>query len=415
MHCEIICVGSELLTHKVNTHISYIGSNLKKIGLKLSRAIDVGDDFSEMSSVFKQSIKNSDIVFICGGLGPTFDDLTREVLSKVINKKLIFSNTIKEKLENFFKTRGIKMPENNLKQAFIFKDAKILDNHVGTAPGQWINYKNKIIILLPGPPAELYPIFENQVVPELKKLQKNIFITKEIQIFGLPESFVEEKLKNIVKIKQLNNIKLNYTILAQPLIITLSITASGSEEDKMQKVISEVENKVKRIFKKNIFSTDGSKLQEVVGDLLRKQKKTLSIAESCSGGLLGHLLTETPGSSDYFKEGAITYSNESKIKNLNVKKKTIQKFGAVSKHTAKEMAEGIKKKSQTDFSIAITGIAGPTGATPKKPVGLVYIACSTPESTTVKKFLFKGTRSEIKLKSALTAMDILRRQLYKIK
>lgn len=413
MHTEIICIGSELLVGSVNTNGAYISEKLATIGLKVNREITVGDDFSELENVFLESLDRCDIIISTGGLGPTFDDITREVVSKAAGKKLVQDKNVLKTISEFFEKKKIKMPKVNEKQAYILEGAEIIPNGLGTAPGQILEANNKIIILLPGPPRELKPMFENNVLPYLKKrFERGLLKIKTLHTVGLAESVVDEKIRKIVDIEgQLEGSEVSFSILAKHTGVDIKISVSGTDEMLIDKTIQNLKKEFYGVLKDSIFGEDNQTLESVVGELLLKKRKTLAVAESCTGGLISHRLTNVAGSSMYFKEGAVTYSDISKKRLLGVKDETLNKYGAVSSEVAQEMAEGIKKTSGTNFGISTTGIAGPKPSSTGKPVGLVFIALASNDGTKVQQFQFTGSRAEIKDKIATAALDILRMNL----
>ncbi|PKM92820.1 MAG: competence/damage-inducible protein A [Elusimicrobia bacterium HGW-Elusimicrobia-4] len=413
MHTEIICIGSELLIGFANTNGAYISEKLATIGLKVNREITVGDDFSELENVFSEAINRCALVVATGGLGPTFDDITREVVSKATGKKLVSNKNVLKTISEFFEKKKIKMPKENEKQSYILEGAEIIPNGLGTAAGQILEINNKIIILLPGPPREMKPMFENTVLPYLKeRFEKGLLKIKTLHTVGLAESVVDEKIRKIVALeKELEGGEVSFTILAKHTGVDIKISVSGTDEMLIDKTIQNLKAEFYDVLKDSIFGEDNQTLESVVGELLLKKRKTLSVAESCTGGLISHRLTNVAGSSMYFKESVVTYSDFSKKRLLGVKDETLNKYGAVSGEVAQEMAEGIKKTSGTNFGISTTGIAGPKPSSTGKPVGLVFIALASNDGTKVQQFQFTGSRAEIKDKIANAVLDILRKRL----
>ena len=308
-----------------------------------------------------------------------------------------------------FKTRKLKMPANNLRQAFIPKGARPILNNAGTAPGLLIPVRKKIVIALPGVPNELYPMFKKTVVPYLRKSYRprKIIKSRVIKITGLPESRVNEKVRDLLKIK--GDVQMG--IYPHPGEVSIKITAIKKGRKSIDPLINKIEKKIRLRLGNYIFGCDNEKLEEVVGKTLLKMKKTLSIAESCTGGLLANRITDIPGSSGYFQTGVVAYSNPSKNKILNIPLEIIKKYGAVSKLVTSLMAKNIRLLAKTDIGIGISGIAGPLGATKKKGVGLVYIALSTKKKTICKEFRFLGQRSIVKYKATQAALDMIRLNL----
>jgi nicotinamide-nucleotide amidase len=408
---EIIAVGNELLTpHYQDTDSLYITQRLNDLGMEIRFKTIVGDSQDDLADCINSSLARSDIVFFIGGLGPTEDDRTREVVASTLGKKLIFDEQILHRIRQRFERRGFKMPAVNNKQAYIIEGSSVLSNEHGTAPGLWLKADEKLIILLPGPPHELKPMFENFVFPQFLKFQKRYVARRVLKTAGLTESKIESLLADIYPLQA----SVQLTTLAYPGQIELHLYAQSLEsQKKAERVISEQEDEIRKRLGDNIFSSNGEELEEVVGSLLRKARKTLSIAESCTGGLLGHRITNISGSSDYFQQGVLTYSNDSKVQLLGVPYDLIIQHGAVSHEVAEAMALGIRERSGSDIGISITGIAGPEGGSPAKPVGLVYAGLSWERGTNVEKNIFLGNREIIKSQSSQKALDMLRRHLLK--
>ncbi len=407
---EIISVGSEiLLGHIINTNSSYLSRKLSEIGINLFHQSVVGDNPARLSVALKNALRRSDIVITSGGLGPTVDDITISTISQIISHPLTLNRKIAKSIKRHFKRRHIKMPSLCIKQAYVPKGALAIENTVGTAPGSIINYGNKTIIALPGPPCELTPIFEGTIIPYLKKKYKihSIIFTRAIRTTGLPESAVNKKIKRFLMMKG----AVTTGIYARPGEVDIKITAKADNKKKAFAQIESIERKLLHMLGDKVYGFDEDILEEVVGRQLLKKKMTLSIAESCTGGLIANRITNTSGSSKYFDRGIVTYSNKSKIAELGVDKGLIKKYGAVSRHVAIAMAKGMLKKSGSDIVMAVTGIAGPTGATLHKPVGLVYIALARPGKTRCIERHFLGSRGDIKHQAATVALDFLRKQI----
>ena len=407
---QIISIGTELLLgHITNTNASYLSQKLAQLGINVYYHQTVGDNPRRLRNSLKNALNFSDIVITTGGLGPTVDDITLEVIAKVIKKDLVFSREILKDIKKHFNKRNLNMPPSNIRQAYIPKGAIALKNKVGTAPGLIIKFNKKLLITLPGPPAELIPMTEKYLIPFLKTKYSSGWIIKSrvIKIAGLPESVVNEKVSDILKSPP----PVTVGIYAHPAQVDLKITAKAKSEKRANKIIKPLENEIRKRLGNYIFGLDSQSLEEIVARLLTKQKKTLSIAESCSGGLVSNLLTDIPGSSRYFKLGFIAYSNQAKISQLKISPKIIKKYGAVSPGVARAMATAVRKLAKTNLSLGITGIAGPSGGAKTKPIGLVYIALASSKEAWVDKFIFLGNRAAIKLKTATAALDILRKYL----
>jgi nicotinamide-nucleotide amidase len=422
MKIELICTGSELLSGKLNTNAAYIGTKIFEMGFELSSILSIGDRKHDLSSSFKNAFKRSRVIITTGGLGPTFDDITVETVANCLNLEVYSDEKVLKHIKNFFLKQGIThVPKINEKQAKIIREAKILKNCLGTAPGQMLQFEfeidkkkyQKTLFLLPGPPREMEPIFEKHVKPFLKFFFKNTKKTTILHVFNIPESIVDEIVRPIMNEVILNNPKLSidFAILASELIVDIKFSISGIDEFIVNKTMNNLKLKFNNILKDNIFGTDGDTLANVVGRLLIKSRKTVAFAESCTGGMVAATTTEVPGSSFYFKTSVIAYSNSSKIKLLNVKKATLINFGSVSKETAEEMAKGILKFSGSDLGFSVTGIAGPDRITENKPIGLVYIGFASKNTIKSFKFKFGGTRKEIRKKITNTVLNLLRKNI----
>jgi len=405
MRVEVINIGSELLFNRVNTDINLISKILLQSGFKISKCTIVGDNKEEIKKEFLNSFKEADLIIITGGLGPTFDDLTREGISEALKRKLIFDEKIWEGIKEKFKKRNItEIPEINKKQAYVIEGAKIIENKNGTAPGMMIEENGKLIFILPGPPNELEPMLKDCVKIIEEKFKKREIITNIYSIIGVPESEVETKLSDLI-----NEMRENFTILAHPNLIELVLTLPKERKDKF----IEVENIIKERFGIKYLGVNTPSIPEIIGNLLRGKRLKLAIAESCSGGLACKLITDIPGSSDYFMGGFITYSNILKKKILKVPKTILRKFGAVSEETAIYMAKNAKKYGKADISLSFTGIAGPTGGTAEKPVGLVWIGISYKKKTNAFKFIFSGDRKTIRERAVYKGFELLRETILK--
>jgi len=408
MQAEIIAVGTELLLGDIlNTNAQYLSRKLAELGITVYHQSVIGDNSLRLKEELSLCFNRSEMVITTGGLGPTNDDLTKEVCMKYFNKTMVPHKESLEKIEHYFKVQGKPLTENNKKQAFFPEDAIILPNDHGTAPGCIINDNNKILILLPGPPNENVPMFENYVIPYLKKLSNNILVSRVLKICGLGESFVATKINDLI------NSQDNPTIApyAKEGEVTLRITAKSSSVEKAYELISPVENKIRDLLGNNIYGIDDDTLESVIGEFLIKNNLTISTAESCTGGLLCGRLINYPGISNVLLEGVVTYSNKAKMDRINVKKDTLKKFGAVSLETALEMAEGVAKSSGSLIGISTTGLAGPGGGTDEKPVGLVYIGLYIQGKKYFKKIQLLGDRQSIRNRTVTIALNFLREKL----
>ncbi|AKL98297.1 competence/damage-inducible protein A [Endomicrobium proavitum] len=421
MKIALISTGSELLTGKANTNAAFIGDRLFSLGLELSCVTDIADRKEELSRELKKAFEINSVVILTGGLGPTFDDITVETMAETFGLKIYQDKKVLEAIAERFAKLNITSPtKNNDRQANIIKGAKVLENRNGTAPGQMLHFEyldgqkrlRKTLFLFPGPPKELQPMFEENAVPFFRSYASGIRKNFVISVFGLGESAVEEMIRPVINAVSFGEEKfVEFGILAHKSIVDVKFSVSGTDEMLVDETVSNIKSGFEEVLKDNIFSQDGETLASVCGKLLLHNKKTVAFAESCTGGLIAKKITDVSGSSEYFKSSCVTYSNESKIKMLGVKEETLNSFGAVSAETAVEMAAGVLKFSESDYAVSITGIAGPTGATKEKPVGLVYIGMASKKGTKVFKYNFFGTREDIRERSSNAALDLLRREL----
>lgn len=412
MKAEIIAIGTEILLGDiVNSNAQYLGKELANLGIDMYYQQVVGDNEKRILHAFDEGFSRSDIIITTGGLGPTNDDITKEVAAKYFNKELIEDEESIKAIKDYFKFRERKMPESNLKQGLIPEGCIIIKNNNGTAPGVIIEENDKIMIILPGPPKEMKPMFEECVKPYLQKKADSILVSKMIKILGVGESSVVEEIKDLMD----NQTNPTIAPYAKDVGVVLRVTAKAESEREALKLIEPVEEEIKNRLGDNVYATEDISIEEVVAKLLIEKKLTISTAESCTGGMIASTLINYPGISEVFLEGAVTYSNEAKHNRLGVKNETLDKYGAVSAETAGEMAIGIAKTAGTDVSIVTTGIAGPGGGTEKKPVGLVYIGVCVGGNVTVQKHIFKGNRARVRLQATVTGLDMLRRILVKLK
>ena len=377
MTVELISIGTELLLGNIiNTNATYLSIQCAKLGFTLYHQITVGDNEVRLSDVIKTAQDRSDIIILTGGLGPTSDDITKETLAKVVGRELVMDEHSKERILSYYKQlyaydtnkvlpKGLELiTENNWKQALKIRDSIVIDNDNGTAPGYIVEDKNKIFILLPGPPGEMIPMFENHILPYLKKLQDKVFLSKMVKICGIGESKAETMIMDLIK-SQTNPTIAPYAKSGE---VHFRITAGADKEEEAEALIKPIIKELKARFGNNIYTTrEDITLEKAVIDLLINYKLTLATAESCTGGLLSGRIVNVAGASQVFTEGFITYSNQAKIKYLNVNPDTLNTYGAVSEETAKEMALGLIKTTGCDVAVAVTGIAGPDGGTKENP------------------------------------------------
>ncbi len=411
MVVELISVGTELLLGNiVNTNTQYLAEKCALLGLSMYHQVTVGDNRERLSEAFETALKRSDVVILTGGLGPTEDDLTKEVCAEVMGFSLMEDSHTKERIKEYFKNSIYKeIPDNNWKQALVPQGAAVLDNHNGTAPGLILEKDGKAAILLPGPPNELKPLFRDQVFPYLQKLQPEVIRSQMIKICGHGESQVENKLLDLID-GQSNPTIATYAKTAE---VHLRVTAKASSEEEAKSLLKPVVKEIKNRFGNDVYTTkEEETLEMAVVRLLKKYELTVTTAESCTGGLIAGRLVNVPGASEVFREGFITYSNKAKRKHLDVSKSTLKKYGAVSEQAAKEMAIGGVFAADSDVCIAVTGIAGPD-SDGEKPVGLVYMACYMKDKVSVEEYHFKGNREKIREQSVVKALDLLRRSILK--
>lgn len=407
MTVEIICVGTELLLGNIiNTNAAYLSEKCAELGLSCYFQSVVGDNEERLTQTLNCAMERSDIVILSGGLGPTEDDLTKEVTAKVCGRKLSVDDHSMERIAEYFATRDLTPTENNWKQAMIPEGAIVLDNDNGTAPGIIIETEAVRVILLPGPPNELVPMFEERVAPYLEKLTPGVICSRTVKLCGASESQVETELKDLID-NQTNPTIATYAKTGE---VHVRVTASADCEKDAEKLIKPMVKELKKRFGQDVYTTEADvTLEKAVVDLLLAKKFTFSCAESCTGGMLSARIINVPGVSDVYKAGFVTYSNKSKRKLLGVKRSTLEKFGAVSEPTAKEMVKGAMMAAKSDVSVALTGIAGPDGGTKDKPVGLVYIGCKVGEKTIVKEYHFKGNRAKVREAATSAALTLVRR------
>lgn len=409
MVVELISVGTEiLLGNIVNTNTQYLAEKCALLGLSMYYQVTVGDNRDRLASAFETALGRSDVVILTGGLGPTEDDLTKEVCAEVMGFELVEDENTRERIAKYFKNSIYKeIPDNNWKQAMVPQGAMVLDNSNGTAPGLIMEKNGKSAILLPGPPNELKPLFTEQVTPWLKKFQPQVIRSQMVKICGHGESQVEDKLIDLI------NTQTNPTIAtyAKTGEVHLRVTAKADSEEEAKNLLKPVVKEIKKRFDTDIYTTkEEETLEMAVIRLLKKYELTVTTAESCTGGLIAGRLVNVPGASEVFREGFITYSNKAKRKYLDVSKSTLKKYGAVSEQTAKEMATGVVFATDADACVAVTGIAGPD-AEGEKPVGLVYIACYMKDKVKVEEYHFKGNREKIREQTVVKALDFLRRSI----
>lgn len=410
MRAEIITVGTEILLGDiVNTNSQFLAKELANIGIDVYHQGTVGDNETRLIESLNEGLKRSDIIITTGGLGPTKDDMTKEVAAKCFNQELVLYSPIWENIKSYFNKIGLEPTQNNKKQAYFPKNCIILDNPNGTAPGAILKKDNKMIILLPGPPKEMIPMFNNELKNHLLDLTEYKLVSKTLRFFGIGESLLEDKLVDII------NNQSNPTIApyAKEGEVTIRITAKSKDILDANDLIKNVEYKIKSRVGNYIYGYDDTTLDETVAKLVVEKNMTIAVSESCTGGMVSSKLINYPGISQSFLEGCVTYSNEAKMKRLGVKKETLDKYGAVSEETAIEMATGIAKTLNANIGLSTTGIAGPGGGSDEKPVGLVYIGLYINGYVKVKKCNLAGSREKIRSRATSEALNLLRLELIK--
>lgn len=406
MIVEIISVGTEiLLGNVVNTNAAYLAEKCAALGLSCYYQTVVGDNEKRLTEAMKLARGRADILILSGGLGPTQDDLTKETAAKLFGRKLVRDPHTRERIQAYFKKRGKKVTDNNWKQALVPEGAIVLDNDNGTAPGLIMEANQKTIILLPGPPGELKPLFEGRVYPYLQAKTDKVIRSQVVKICGVGESMVESMIKDMIDVQK------NPTIAtyAKTGEVHVRVTAEADSEKYALKLIKPVVNELKNRFQENIYTTNEEvTLEQSCVDLLLANELTISTMESCTGGMVAARLINVPGVSEVFKAGYVTYSNKAKRKVLGVKQSTLKKYTAVSAKVAEEMAQGVSLLTKADVTLSVTGIAGPDGGTEEKPVGLVYIGCSVKGRTKVMEYHFDGSRMKIRESTVVAALTLLR-------
>lgn len=413
MVAELISVGTEILLGNItNTNASFLAEQCAALGLSCYYQVSVGDNEERLKDALKLALSRSDVVILTGGLGPTDDDLTKETTASLLGLPLVEDAHTKARIEDYFKN-GIHAPvtSNNWKQAIVPQGATVVDNHNGTAPGLIINTEDgKIIILMPGPPNELYPMFTRDIRPYLDKLTPEVIASRTVKLGGMGESYVADQIEDMLK-AQTNPTIAPYAKTGE---VHLRITARAATKKEAAKLIKPVLKELKKRFGSNIFTTyEDVSLEERFVRLVKDAHYTVTTAESCTGGLLSGRIINVSGASDVLNQSFVTYANSAKHKLLGVKNSTLKKHGAVSPQTAKAMAVGAAKAAGADVALAVTGIAGPDGGTDKKPVGLVYIGCYVAGYTEVLECHFNGNRQKIREAAVARALDFGRRCVMK--
>ncbi|HEY8228231.1 MAG TPA: competence/damage-inducible protein A [Pyrinomonadaceae bacterium] len=406
---EIIAIGSELLApDRTDTNSLWLTEQLNRLGIEVKLKTIVGDDDARLEEAIKDATRRSKVVITTGGLGPTEDDITRKVTARALGRRLLLDEQVLAEIRQRFQSFGVSMPERNSRQAMVIEDAEVLPNPNGTAPGMFIDHQGTAIVLLPGPPRELKPMFENYVAHRLTSRAGNQKVVRRmLRVAGMGESAVDEKIAPVYSRYE----NPQTTILFNQSEIEIHLTARGRTEKDAETLLDRLSEEIEERLGNSIFAFAGETMEQVVGLKLSVGGYTLAVAESCTGGLVAQRLTEIPGSSKYFIEGVVAYSNEAKMRTLGVEPILLLHHGAVSAPVAEAMAEGIRKRAGTDFGLSITGIAGPGGATEDKPVGLVFVALAMEGNIEHRKLIIPGDRHLVRWRASQAALDLLRRRL----
>ncbi|MFZ0959720.1 MAG: competence/damage-inducible protein A [Terriglobia bacterium] len=409
MDAEIIAVGSELLTPQhADTNSLYLTEKLNSLGILVRFKTIVGDSKEDLAAVLRAALERSPLVVLTGGLGPTEDDLTRDVVAKVLGRPLREVEDLSRRIQDRFARLGRAMAENNLRQARVPEGGEWLENRNGTAPGIWIEHQDNIVVLLPGPPRELEPLFEATCIPRLERVAPGGRIkTRVYKVVGLPESEVDQRISPLYLPYQ----NPTTTILATLGSIEVHLRARAATDQEAEAKLAELGDKIELALGDHVYSTKGESLEEIVGMYLVMRQKTLAVAESCTGGMLAERLTRISGSSSFFLGGAVCYTNEMKTRWAGVPADLIAVHGAVSKPVAQALAEGVRARTGASMGVGITGIAGPTGGSNEKPVGLVFVALADERGTQVRKFNFPGARDRVRLWATQMALEMVRRRI----
>jgi nicotinamide-nucleotide amidase len=411
MKAYLISIGDELLIGQtVNTNVAYIGDKLNENQIKIIKNVSIGDDRETILKEFDLAFNETDLVIVTGGLGPTHDDITKACIAEYFDLKLVQDENTLSRIKEFFRKRDREMTQLNEQQAMVPEDSSVIPNENGTAPGMWIEQKDKTLISLPGVPYEMKPMLDNHILPELNKKygkREKHKVTVNLSTTGIPESVLYDKLERSMELPE--DVHLAY--LPNQYGVKMRITSIDNTEEDAHDKMSEVEQRIRALAGRYIYSKNEEDIENVVARLLIDRGLTVAVAESCTGGLISNRLTNISGSSAFFERGFITYSNGAKVELLKVDEDFIQEYGAVSLEVARQMAEGVKAVSGTDIGLSVTGIMGPTGATDDKPVGLVYVGICDDKICSAKAFRFGDDRLLNKDRTAQAALDMLRRNL----
>jgi nicotinamide-nucleotide amidase len=409
LSAEIIAIGSELLTPGfIDTNSSYLTEQLNAIGVPVVMKAIVGDDENYLEQAIVGALERTRLLITIGGLGPTEDDVTKKVVARVLRRQLVLDDAVLAGIEKRFKARGVEMPANNARQALVLTGAEVLQNNNGTAPGLWIASEKNLMILLPGPPSELKPMFAEICLDRLRKLSGGMALARRVfRTTGLTESALDARIAPIyLKYKNPET-----TILAKPGQVEIRLTARSRTMEEAERLLDELGDQIEANLDSCIFAKSEQSLEEVIGMWLIMKQATIGVAESCTGGLVSERLTGVAGSSRYFMSGVVTYSNDSKIELAGIPPLVLEMQGAVSDEVARGLAEGVRERLGTTLGIGVTGIAGPSGGTAEKPVGTVFVAVAGPKETVSQRHTFSGNREKVRWQASQAALDMTRRVL----
>jgi len=407
MKAEIIAVGSEMLTpDRVDTNSLFLTAQLNRLGVEVTRKTVVGDELADLRNAFDESMERADLVIASGGLGPTEDDRTRDAVADLLGRKLACDPAVLAKIEERFRKLGRTMSEVNKRQAMVPEGATVLENLKGTAPGLWLEARGRIVILLPGPPHELKALFAGQVEPRLARLSTGVrLVAREMRVVGMGESDVDQRIAPIYT----RHTDVQTTILAAPGEIQIHLRAWSADVPAAEGVLQQIQESILLALGEAVFTSNGESMEEVVARELTMHQATIATAESCTGGLLAERLTRLSGSSAYFLGGVVVYSNTLKSAWVDVPAEIIETRGAVSSEVAVALADGIRRRTGATLGVGITGVAGPNGGTPEKPVGTVHIAIADASGSKERGILYPGERDRIRWQASQTALDLVRR------
>jgi nicotinamide-nucleotide amidase len=406
---ELITIGDELLYgHTIDTNAAFIGEKLAEAGIDLIYHTTVADKDENMLNAIATAMNRVNLIITTGGLGPTHDDITKKIICKYFKRQLVFHEEVLKALQEKYAKMGIVMAPINQNQALLPQGARLLDNPIGSALGIVFEENGKTFVAMPGVPSEMELMVTGQLIPLLKeKIGKDVIIHRKLRTIGVPESAIFEKVKDLIDDKS----KISVAFLPGPRGVDVRLTIKSDDRAKATAAIDALDSRFRERIGNYIYGYDSDELPQLIGNLLRGSKLSIAVAESCTGGLLGKVFTDIPGSSDYFLGGVIAYSNELKIKLLSVPPITLERHGAVSEETARFMAEGARKLTGAALGVSITGIAGPDGGTDDKPIGLTYIGLALPDKTVAAKHNLGPVRERNRLRAAYYALDLIRKQL----